>query len=103
MKCRDEDVISFLRENGLLGEINRCVLHPRGLGLASKIGSDGVETLVLYETSDDAGLQFDNEILHIIERKLKDYDQYKSCVDRNKRLIKYGGIIQKYEIGNTDK
>ena len=44
----------FLRENGLLFEINRAILHPLGLALEIQVDDDGTETVGgLWDYQDD--------------------------------------------------
>ncbi len=61
--------LQFLRENGLLFEINRVVLHPLGLSLS--LHEDG--RMELFQTSDPAGMVFTADTFDEGERKLREF------------------------------
>lgn len=71
---RLRDAAAFLLKSGLLAEINRLVLHPRGLALAVLEESTGeVEFLNdLYDHRDDPeGMMMGQELLQEIRDKLE--------------------------------
>lgn len=61
--------VQFLRESGLLFEVNRAVLHP--LGLSLQVGVDG--SVELLQTSDPAGIVFSDVAFHEGETLLRAY------------------------------
>lgn len=61
--------LQFLRDNGLLFEINRSVLHP--LGLALQVSPDGEAELL--QTDDPAGVLFAQGEFLDGEAKLMDF------------------------------
>jgi hypothetical protein len=64
----------FLLDTGLLGEINRLVLHPRGMALAVNIAEDGTTTFSdeLFDHRDDPeGMIMSQVLLKDIQEKLK--------------------------------
>ena len=73
-----DDAAKFLHDNGLLFEINRTVLHPRGLELSVITSED--EHIVKFNTLYDfreEGIVFDPDNFVDGERKLTEYtDEY---------------------------
>lgn len=71
------EAAQFLQENGLLGEINRLVLHPRGLALAVLVDDNdkavGFSGLLDYR-DDPSGIWFDAEFRRELAAKLEAYD-----------------------------
>jgi hypothetical protein len=71
----------FLFDSGLLGEINRVVLHPRGLALGvnheEERGPDGevrdraISFSAISRTDDPGGYDFSAADLAVIRRKLE--------------------------------
>lgn len=61
--------LQFLKENGLLFEVNRTVLHP--LGLTLQVGDDG--KVELLQTTDPAGMVFTADTFVEGEAKLLEY------------------------------
>ena len=61
--------IQFLKENGLLFEVNRAILHPVGLTL--QVGEDG--SVELLQTDDPAGMVFTQEEFQRGESALREY------------------------------
>lgn len=62
----------FLVESGLLFEINRKVMHPRGLALEVKQNDDGtiVMSQELQDWRDEDGIEFGPESIERGEKKL---------------------------------
>jgi hypothetical protein len=62
----------FLLDTGLLAEINRLVLHPRGLALPVNVEDDGQVAFVDYllKTDDPEGMEMGHELLKEIREKL---------------------------------
>jgi hypothetical protein len=65
-----ENPAAFLLESGLLGEINRVVLHPRGLALGVGVNEGRATSCRLNRTDDPEGWDFDAAGLEDILRKL---------------------------------
>lgn len=69
------EAAQFLMDSGLLGEINRVVLHPRGLGLAVQVDDDGravgFSGLLDYRPSE---IQFSPEMIEDIITRVAAYD-----------------------------
>jgi hypothetical protein len=69
-----EDAAKFLHDNGLLFEINRLVLHPRGLALGVITSDD--ERIIKFDTVFDYredGINFGPSNFVDGERKLTEY------------------------------
>ena len=82
----------FLLDTGLLGEINRLVLHPRGLALAINAEDDGTVTFYdeLYDCRrDPEGIMMGPDLCAEIKEKLKTAPPL--CQDRED-LFGPGGI-----------
>lgn len=74
MKRYVKDAAKFLLEAGLLGEINRKVLHPLGLALIVKENLDGTCKFSneLLDCRDDfEGISFPESSLKDIQKKLE--------------------------------
>lgn len=70
------DPARFLSQSGLLGDINRRVLHPLGLALCYE--DDGTKApptigLVDIRANDPEGFTFDDESLEDIRTKLESF------------------------------
>jgi hypothetical protein len=93
-----EELCSFLDKTGLLFEINRTVLHPKGLALAV-IQDEETETyqgLTMLETDDPAGYYFGKDSFELGSQKLrKNADVGAWGQKQMNRLEKYGFIVQK--------
>lgn len=61
--------LQFLKDNGLLFELNRAVLHP--LGLTLQVDADGKAELL--QTDDPAGMVFPENAFQEGEVKLMEY------------------------------
>lgn len=61
--------LQFLKDNGLLFEINRSVLHP--LGLTLQVDADGRPELL--QTDDPAGMLFTADTFQEGESRMLDY------------------------------
>jgi hypothetical protein len=61
--------LQFLKDNGLLFEVNRTILHP--LGLTLQVGSDG--TAELLQTDDPSGMTFTSDTFQDGESRLMEY------------------------------
>ena len=88
----------LIKDWGILQEINRCLLHPRGLALALSVTKDenGVKRIVGVAgiqnyTSVRGGMRFDQSLLSAPKKKKFD-DLLKGNVDQ--RESKLGYIIQ---------
>lgn len=72
------EAAQFLQENGLLGEINRLVLHPRGLALAVLVDPTtdrAVDFAGLLDCRDDPeGIKFSDAMNQKITERLAAYD-----------------------------
>ena len=70
----------FLLDTGLLGEVNRVILHPRGLALSvgdNELDGDAREVRfhsVLDYRDDPGGISFDDDTAKEIEAKLSKFD-----------------------------
>lgn len=87
-----EDSAKFLHESGLLGEINRMVLHPLGYALTLVKYDDGrVEFEGLRKTNDPAGYYFDDlsDVADKLTKYFPDIHERMRC-----RLRQYGFITQ---------
>lgn len=74
MSERIQDAAKFLLDTGLLAEINRLVLHPRGLALPVKVRiEDGKVSFAdyLFSTDDREGMDMGSDLLAEIREKLK--------------------------------
>lgn len=70
------EAAQLLLDSGLLGEINRAILHPRGLALSVEVDDDravGFAGLADYR-DDPSGIWFDAELRREIAAKLAAYD-----------------------------
>lgn len=61
--------LQFLKENGLLFELNRAVLHPLGLSLQVDEGGK----VELLQTEDPAGMVFTESTFNDGEQRLLEY------------------------------
>jgi hypothetical protein len=61
--------LQFLKDNGLLFEMNRAVLHP--LGLTLQLDADGKAELL--QTDDPAGMVFTADTFQEGESRMLDY------------------------------
>lgn len=72
------DAAQLLLDSGLLGEINRVVLHPRGLALSvvfDLVADKAVGFAGLLDYRDDpSGLGFNAELVDKFSEKLAAYD-----------------------------
>lgn len=94
------DAAAFLYDSGLLGEINRVVLHPRGLALAinhetTEGGPEGKTRALsiggVLRTDDPEGYEFSDLDLVTIRRKLEDAGLFDPLPSREKAL---GYVVQ---------
>jgi hypothetical protein len=86
-----ENPAKFLWETGLLGEINRVVLHPRGLMLSVAVEGEAVRLGELARTDDPEGIDFGPESLTDIRRKLAHFGWLDPLPEREKAL---GYVVQ---------
>lgn len=72
----------FLSDNGLLFEINRKVLHPRGLALEVIEDDDGTLTMSqeLQDHRDSGGIHFGEESIERGKEKLERFDATSTVV-----------------------
>lgn len=84
-----EDAAQFLWETGLLGEINRVVLHPRGLMLAVAVGEgEPARFDELVRSDDPEGIDFGPDSLEDIARKL-DHFGWRDPLPAREKAIGY--------------
>lgn len=95
----------FLLETGLLGEINRLVLHPRGLALATTyrtttIGASAPEIVVefsdsLLTTDDPEGIDFGADAMAEFTSRLRAAErcgEVRRVTEERRRLYPPNGI-----------
>ena len=68
-----KDSAKFLVDNGLLFEINRAVLHPRGLALAVSVDDNGCVSFDTIWDCRDEGIIFPSESFIDGQNKLDKY------------------------------
>ncbi len=96
-----DNAASFLQETGLLAEINRVVLHPRGLAL-SIIAHERAHTVYfdvegfgpLYDKRDDTGIVFNDKDLAQAAAQLRAAEADGTVVVRPLRRERLGYVIQ---------
>lgn len=67
----EREALALLRSSGLLAEINRCVLHPRGLAMAVEVEDGGaVRFAGLLDYRAEDGIEFAPEDLQETANKL---------------------------------
>jgi hypothetical protein len=96
-----ENAARFLQETGLLAEINRVVLHPRGLAL-SIIAKERPATVYfdvlgfgpLYEKRDDEGIVFSEKDLARAAAQLRAAEASGDVVIRPNRRERLGFVVQ---------
>lgn len=81
----------FLWDTGLLGEINRVVLHPRGLMLSVSVEDGRAQFHDLIRSDDPEGIEFGPESLADIRRKLAHFGWLDPLPAREKAL---GYVVQ---------
>lgn len=77
VSLRGGDAAKLLLDSGLLGEINRMVLHPRGLAISVRLDDNGspMEILGLIDYRGTlTGVTFSDETLESIRQKLAAFD-----------------------------
>ena len=92
-----EDSARFLRDTGLLFEINRRILHPLGLSLAVKEDdTTGEITLdgVLDGRFDPEGFVFDNPSFKTGEERFSKFSEEFALDRMEDRLKRLGFIVQ---------
>lgn len=87
----------LLLDSGLLGEINRTVLHPRGLAMYVQTNDDGTSSIGIYDDREcESGTHFDDATITSIATKLLQYDAMNGQDTRVMyRLRKLGYVVQK--------
>jgi hypothetical protein len=96
-----ENAARFLQETGLLAEINRVVLHPRGLAL-SIIAKERPHTVhfdvlgfgPIYEKRDDEGIVFREEELAKAAAQLRASETDGTVPIRPGREERLGFVVQ---------
>lgn len=73
------DAAQLLLDSGLLGEINRVVLHPRGLALSVEVDPADTDRALGFSglcdyRDDPTGISFDPDFGREIDQKLAAYD-----------------------------
>lgn len=88
--------IKFLRDSGLLFEINRRVLHPLGLALEVFIEDDGTEVIKsLWDCRHDPeGILYAEDLLPLGAGKITRYMSEQGIEALNKRFNTLGYVIQ---------
>jgi hypothetical protein len=96
-----ENAARFLQETGLLAEINRVVLHPRGLALSivakerhSTVHVDVVGFGPLYEKRDDEGIIFSEKDLARATAQLLSAEASGEVAIRPHRQERLGFVVQ---------
>lgn len=85
----------ILYDSGLLAEINRIVLHPRGLALEVDVDEATGEvkfTDALHKTDDIEGMEFDAQTLEGIVRKLDAQHKYAYVSVSRRKLYPPDGV-----------
>lgn len=92
------DAARRLYETGLLGEINRVVLHPFGLALSVATNEAGevlgFGPLLQAPEDDDEGYVFDEETLQMAQEKLQRFLDEEGMAQLDRRLDARGSLIQ---------
>ena len=96
-----QNAARFLQETGLLAEINRVVLHPRGLALSiiatERAGTDQFDVQgfgPLYEKRDDEGIVFSEKDLAEGTSQLRASEADGIVAVRPKREERLGFVVQ---------
>jgi hypothetical protein len=96
-----QNAARFLQETGLLAEINRVVLHPRGLALSiiatERGGTDQFDVQgfgPLYEKRDDEGIVFREEDLAEATALLRAAEADGIVAVRPRREERLGFVVQ---------
>ena len=96
-----ENAARFLQETGLLAEINRVVLHPRGLALSiiakerpSTVHFDVLGFGPLYEKRDDEGIVFSDKDLAEATAQLRASEADGTVAVRPQRRERLGFVVQ---------
>ena len=96
-----QNAAQFLQETGLLAEINRVVLHPRGLALSiiarERGGTVHFDVLgfgPLYEKRDDEGIVFEEGELAEAAAQLRAAEADGSVAVRPKRQERLRFVVQ---------
>jgi hypothetical protein len=96
-----ENAAKFLQETGLLAEINRVVLHPRGLAL-SIVAKERPHTVhfdvlgfgALYEQRDESGIVFSEKDLAVATELLRAMEKEMDVGVRPERVQRLGFLVQ---------
>lgn len=88
----------YLKDTGLIFDINRKVLHPIGLALGYEMEIDGtLSPLFLFKTDDPEGIVFTDEVCREGFNELSKYFETHDIVDKLPlRFKKYGTLIQQH-------
>ena len=91
-----KDAAAFLRDAGLIFEINRKILHPLGMALEIKINDDGTEEFgELWDCRDDAeGIIYNKECFKSGLKKFKAYMKEQGNTILKSRMEKLGYLVQ---------
>ena len=85
----------FLYESGLLGEINRRVMHPRGFALSVVEDEKGNIFFGAIQKGDETGMHFTQEALDLTKRKLDKFDEENNTEEiLRKRMDVLGFTVQ---------
>lgn len=102
-RIKGDELIKLLDESGLLFEINRTVLHPRGLAMYITLEDDGTpsktDSIGLLDWRDDPeGVIFGKDVFAHCKEKLRAYDAAQTQTLRDTvRQNKFRFIVQDKE------
>ena len=91
-----KDAAAFLRDTGLLFEINRKILHPLGMALETQIADDGTETFgALWDCRDDPeGMIYNDECYASGLKKFKVYMKEQGNKSLKSRIARLNYLVQ---------
>jgi len=91
-----KDAAAFLRDAGLVFEINRKILHPLGLALEIQINDDGTEKFgALWDCrTDPEGILYNDACFKSGFKKLKAYIKKHGNKSLKSRVAKLGYLVQ---------
>lgn len=92
-----KEAAAFLRDSGLIFEINRKILHPLGLALEVTINDDGTEEFgQLWDSRDDPeGFIYADDCYESGLKKFKAYMKERGNEALKSRMEKLGFLVQK--------
>ncbi len=96
--------VAEFREMGLLSELNRCFLHPRGLALSVCVEADGTEQFgPIWDCRDDpGGISYGGSLLPMM-RENADNANRAAPVKETGRTALFGWVVQPSTwVGDSD-